>query len=75
LVGSPNARRVRASQLFGDFAQHRVIVGGAALRNNSPVHRFGREMEVAILSDQIAVPPFRVDVFLLHEGDAALTIL
>ena len=56
---------------FGDFAQHRVIVGRAVLRDRPPVHRFRRKMGIANVSDHVAVPSFRIGVFLLHEGDAA----
>lgn len=72
---SPTHWRVFASKLLGDFAQHRVVVGRAVLRDCTPVHRFRREMGIATVSDHVAVPSFRIGVFLLHEGDAAKTIL
>ena len=74
-LASPHAGRIFASELLGDFAQDRVIVGRAVLRDRPPVHRFRREVGIAKLSDHFAVPAFRIGVFLLHEGDAAKTIL
>ena len=64
-----------ALQFLGDFAQDRVIVGRAVLRDSPLVHRFRREMGIAKLGDHVAVPSFRVGVFLLHEREAAKTIL
>ena len=52
-----------------------MVVGRAVLRDCPPVHRFRREMGIAILSDHVAVPSFRIGVFLVHEGDAAQAIL
>jgi hypothetical protein len=74
-LARPHAGRIFASKLFGDFAQHRVIVGRAVLRDSPPVHRFRGEMGIPTVSDNVAVPSFRIGVFLLHEGDAAKTIL
>ena len=55
--------------------QDRVIVGRAVLLDGSPVHRFWRKMGIAILSDHVAVPSFRIGVFLLHAGETAKAIL
>ena len=47
MVGSPNARRVRASKFLGDYAQHRVIVARLLVRDGPPVHRFRRNKQIA----------------------------
>ena len=43
---SPTRWTVSASMLVGDFAQHRVIVGRAVMRDRPPVHRLRCEMGV-----------------------------
>lgn len=74
-LACPHAGRIFASQFSGDFAQDGVIVGRAVLRDGPPVHHFRREMGITMASDHVAIPSFRMGLFLLYEGDAAKTIL
>jgi hypothetical protein len=60
---------------FSQFHRTIVIVGRAVLLDGSPVHRFWRKMGIAIPSDHVAVPSFRIGVFLLHAGETAKAIL
>ena len=70
----PHPGRVSAPQFLSDPAQPRVIIRSLIVCDSSPVHRLRRKMGVPIASDHVAIPSFRIGVFLLHEGDTAKTI-
>ena len=69
-LARPQAGRISVSKFLGDFAQYGVIVRGLVARHSPPVHRLRCKMRIPIASDHIAVPSFRIGVFLLHKGDA-----
>ena len=73
-LARPHAGRISVSEFLGDFAQYGVIVRGLVARHSPPVHRLRCKMLIPIASDHIAVPSFRIGVFLVNKGDATKTI-
>ena len=51
-----------------------MIVARAILRHSPPVHRLRSKVPVSEASDHIAIPPFRIGVFLPNESHATQTI-
>src|SRR5271165_6619203 len=73
-LARPQAGGISVSKFLGDFAQYRVIVRGLVARHSPPVHRLRCKMRIPIASEYVAVPSFRIGVFLVNKGNATKTI-
>ena len=64
-----------ASKIFGGFAQYGVIAGRLVMSHSPPVHSAGRGIGLPKARHHVAIPAFRIGIFLVHEGDSTQSAL
>jgi hypothetical protein len=72
-LSGPHAARVSALKMLRNFAQRRVIVSCLIACYSAPIHGGRCGMGIRKSSDHVAIPSFRIAIFLVNKGDTTET--